>query len=65
MQLGGGGNRGCKKVPLAWRKLYIDIVYCKSKAAALKLNYHKKISISLDEKEHNALEYMQREKDTI
>ena len=59
-----GGQQGLQE-GVAWRKLYLVIVHCKSNAAAFKLNHHEKISISIEEKEHNASEYVKREKDTI
>ena len=57
-----GGHQRLQEVPLAWRKLCLGIDYIKSKSASLKLNHLEKISISLDEKERDVSEYVQREK---
>lgn len=48
------GIRGCKKVPLAWRKLYLGIVLQKSKAATRNEDHLEKTSIFLNEKEQDA-----------
>jgi hypothetical protein len=63
--IGGRDIRGCMKVPLAWKKLYLGIAHHKSKATALKLNHLEMISISLNEKEQDTSEYVQREENAI
>jgi hypothetical protein len=64
--IGGGKDiRGCKNVPPEWRKLYMGIVKRKSLAAAEKTRHHERLSISIDEKEQDAKEHYQREKESI
>ena len=64
--IGGGKDiRGCKSVPPEWRKLYMGIVTRKSLASAEKARHHDRLSISLDEKEHDAKDYYQKEKEAI
>ena len=60
-----GGYQRLQEVPLAWRKLCLGIDYIKSKSALLKLNHLEKISISLNEKEQDTSEYVQREEEAI
>lgn len=45
--IGWGRIRGCKHVPLAWKKLYLGIVYCKTKVGEQKSQHHEKMSICL------------------
>jgi len=61
--MGRRAIRGCKKVPLAWKNLYLGTVHRNSKAAGLNSECLEKMSISLDEKEQDASEYVQREMD--
>ena len=57
--------RDCKKVPLAWTTRYLVIAHRTNEATALKLNCLEKNSISLNENEQGASEYVQIEKDTM
>ena len=65
MPLGGKDIRGCKNMPPEWRKLYMGNVEKKTLAAAEKSRHKERMSISLDEKEKDAKELYQREKEAI
>jgi hypothetical protein len=61
--IGGKDIRGCKSVSPEWRKLYMGIVRRKSLSAAKKAHHHERMSISIEEKEQDAKEHYQREKE--